>query len=192
MLSNRWVGGVTAKFIYSHYGPYTSCAIATDLGLNYYDKPTDFSFSIVARNLGGQIKRFGNERDPLPIDLEIGVTQSLGHAPIRVSITMVDMTRWTSDYYFTTGDEIKAGNIFLNHLVLGAEFLPSEKFYVGLGYNFRLGYEMKAAGASHAAGLSFGAGVNLKRIKFGVSYAKYHVSAHTLSFTLAYNFQKNK
>ena len=49
---------------------------------------------------------------------------------------------------------------------------------------------MSAAGSSHAAGLSFGAGVNLKRLKIGVAYAKYHVSAHTLAFTLAYNFHK--
>ncbi|MBR6032878.1 MAG: type IX secretion system protein PorQ [Bacteroidaceae bacterium] len=192
LLSARWAGGVTAKFIYSHYGPYTSCALATDLGLNYFDEATDFSFSIAARNLGGQIKRFGNTRDPLPIDLEIGITQSLGHAPIRISVTMVDMTRWTSDYYFTTGDEVKPGSIFINHFVLGAEFLPSNKFYIGLGYNFRRAYEMKAAGSSHAAGLSFGGGVNLKRIKFGFAYAKYHVSAPTLTFTLAYNFQKDK
>ena len=76
--------------------------------------------------------------------------------------------------------------------MIGAEYIISEKFYVGLGYNFRRGYEMKAAGSSRAAGLSFGGGVNLKRLKFGIAYAKYHVSAPTLAFTLAYNFQKNK
>ena len=75
--------------------------------------------------------------------------------------------------------------------MLGAEWLISDKYYVGMGYNFRRGYEMTAAGSSHAAGLSFGGGVNLKRLKFGIAYAKYHVSAPTLAFTLAYNFQKN-
>ena len=192
LLSERWAGGITAKFIYSHYGPYTSCALATDLGLNYFNEDTEFSFSIAARNLGGQIKRFGNTRDPLPADLEIGFTKALGHAPIRVSVTMVDLTRWTSDDYFTTGNKIKSGSIFMNHFVLGAEFLPSDKFYIALGYNFRRAYEMDAAGSSHAAGLSFGGRINLKRIKFGIAYAKYHVSAPTLAFTLAYNFQKDK
>lgn len=192
LLSKHWSGGVTFKFIYSHYGPYTSCALAADLGLNYYRDESDFSFSIAARNLGGQVKSFGNERDPLPADLEIGITKSLGYAPIRISLTMVDLTRWTSDDYFTTGDKVKAGSIFINHFVLGAEWIISNKFYVGLGYNFRRAYEMNAAGSSHAAGLSFGGGVNLKRIKFGIAYAKYHVSAPTLAFTLAYNFQKEK
>lgn len=191
LLSERWAGGVTAKFIYSHYGPYTSCALAADLGLNYYDEESDFSFSVAARNLGGQVKSFGETHDRLPADLEMGITKSLGHAPIRISVTMVDMTRWTSNDYFTTGSKLKTGSIIINHFVLGAEYVHS-KFYVGLGYNFRRGYEMSAAGSSHAAGLSFGGGVNLKRFKLGIAYAKYHVSAPTLAFTLAYNFQKNK
>ena len=192
ILSERWAGGVTAKFIYSHYGSYTSCALATDLGLNYFNEESDFSFSIAARNLGGQVKRFGNTRDHLPADLEIGFSKSLGHAPVRISLTMVDLTRWTSDDYFTTGKKLKGGSIFINHFVLGAEYLISDRFYVGLGYNFRRGYEMTAAGSSHAAGLSFGGGVNLKRLKLGIAYAKYHVSAPTLAFTVAYNFQKEQ
>ena len=192
LLSERWAGGVTAKFIYSHYGEYTSCALAADLGLNYYNEESDFSFSLAARNLGGQIKSFGNTRDRLPADLEMGFSQSLGHAPIRISATMVDMTRWTSDDYFTTSEKVKTGSIIINHFVLGAEWLITNQFYVGLGYNFRRAYEMKAAGSSHAAGLSFGGGVNLKRLKFSVAYAKYHVSAPTLAFTLAYNFAKEK
>ena len=190
LLSERWAGGVTAKFIYSHYGPYTSCALATDLGLNYYNEESDFSLSIAARNLGGQVKSFGNKRDHLPADLEIGFTKSLGHAPIRISLTMVDLTRWTSDDYFTTGNKLKSGSIFMNHFVLGAEYLISDNYYIGLGFNFRRAYEMNAAGSSHAAGLSLGGGVNLKRLKFGIAYAKYHVSAPTLAFTVAYNFAK--
>ena len=190
LLGERWAGGVTAKFIYSHYGHYTSAALAADLGLNYFDEDADFSFSIAARNLGGQIKSFGNEHDRLPADLEMGITKSLGHAPIRISLTMVDLTRWTSDDYFTTGKKLKSGSIFINHFVLGAEWLINSRFYVGLGYNFRRGYEMNAAGSSHAAGLSFGGGVNLKRFKLGIAYAKYHVSAPTLAFTVAYNFEK--
>lgn len=192
ILSEHWVGGVTAKFIYSHYGPYTSCALATDLGLNYFNEKYDLSFSIVGRNLGGQVKSFGETHDPLPMDLEIGLSKSFGHIPLRVSLTMVDMTRWTSNCYFTTGTEVKGGSIFINHFVLGAEYIIAGKYYIGLGYNFRRGYEMHAAGSSHATGLSFGGGINLKRLKFGFAYAKYHVSAPTLAFTLAYNFEKDK
>ena len=106
LLSERWAGGVTAKIIYSHYGPYSSLALAADLGLNYYNEETAFSFSITGRNLGGQVKSFGDQHDRLPADLEMGFTKSLGHAPIRISVTMVDMTRWTRNDYFTTGNKL--------------------------------------------------------------------------------------
>lgn len=192
LLSEYWAAGVTGKFIYSHYGEFTSCALAVDLGLNYYNEESGFSYSVVGRNLGGQVKSFADKRDRLPMDLEMGITKEFAHMPIRVSLTMVDLTRWGSSNYFSTGNEVKGSAIFFNHFVLGAEWLPSEKFYVGLGYNFRRGYEMNAGGSSHAAGLSFGGGVNLKRIKFGLAYGKYHVSAPTIAFTLAYNFQKDK
>ena len=192
ILSEYWAGGVTGKFIYSNYGSYSSWALAADLGLNYYNQDNEFSFSIVGRNLGGQVKAFGNHRDRLPMDLEMGISKLLGHAPIRVSLTMIDMTRWGSDNYFTTGETVKASSIFFNHFVLGAEYLLSERFYVGLGYNFRRAYEMTAAGSSHAAGLSFGGGMNLKRLKVGVAYAKYYLGSPTFSLSVAYNFQKDE
>jgi hypothetical protein len=50
---------------------------------------------------------------------------------------------------------------------------------------------MKAAGSSHAAGLSFGAGANLKKLKVGIAYAKYHIGAPTLSLNVSYSFQKS-
>ena len=37
LLSERLVGGITAKFITSYIGDYNSIAMGVDLGLNYYD-----------------------------------------------------------------------------------------------------------------------------------------------------------
>ncbi len=191
-LSDYWVGGATGKIIYSHYGEFSSCALAVDLGLNYFLQEKDFSLSAVARNLGGQIKGFADHHERLPFDLEVGFTKGLGHAPISISLTMVDLTRWSKDYFYSTNKkEISGGRIFTNHFVVGVDIKPIDVIYVSAGFNFRRAYEMKAAGSSHAAGLSFGAGVNLKKIKLGLAYAKYHVGAPTFSISTAYNFQKN-
>lgn len=189
-LSERWVGGVTGKVIYSHLGEFNSCALAVDLGLNYFIEEKDFSLSAVARNLGGQVKAFGDYHEKLPFDMEIGFTKGLGHAPICISVTMVDLTRWSKDYFYSTANKVSKGRILTNHFNIGVDIKPASMLYVSAGYNFRRAYEMKAAGSSHAAGLSFGAGVNLNRIKFGLAYAKYHTGAPTLSLSLAYNFQK--
>ena len=186
-LSERWVGAATGKIIYSKYADYTSCGLAVDLGLNYYDEEHDFSVSAVAANLGGQVKAFGEDHERLPFNLQLGFTKSLGHAPIRFSVTMVDISRWSSKYYYHVSKKPKGGSILMNHFCVGVDIIPTKQFYVAAGFNFRRAYEMKAAGSSHAAGLSAGAGLNIKKFKFGLAYAKYHVSAPTLSVSLSYS-----
>ena len=188
-LGERWVGGAAGKFIYSHLGEFTSCALAVDLGISYFLEEKDFSLSAVARNAGGQVKAFGDHHERLPFDLDIGFTKGLGHAPVTVSLTMMDLTRWNKDYYYSPGKTISGGRMFMNHFNLGVDIHPVSMVYVAAGYNFRRASEMKAAGSSHAAGLSFGAGINLNRIKVGLAYAKYHLSAPTLAVSLSYRIK---
>lgn len=192
MLGERWAGGASGKFIYSHYGEFTSCALAVDLGVNYFLEEKDFSLSAAARNIGGQVKAFGDHHERLPFDLEVGFTKGLGHAPIKFSLTLVDLTRWSSDDYYSAGKKTSAGRIFTNHFNMGVDITPTKLFYIAAGFNFRRAYEMKAAGSSHAAGLTFGAGLNLRRFKLGMAYGKYHVGAPTLAFSLAYSLHKTK
>lgn len=186
-LSDRWVGGATGKMIYSKYADYTSVGLAVDLGLNYYDEDNDFSFSAVAANLGGQVKAFGDKHERMPFNLQVGFTKSLGHAPIRFNVTLTNLTRWSSKYFYHVSKKPKGGSILMNHFSVGIDIIPTSQFYFAAGYNFRRAYEMKAAGSSRAAGLSFGAGLNIKKIKVGLAYAKYHVSAHTVALSLGYS-----
>ncbi len=188
-LGERWVGGAAGKFIYSHLGEFTSCALAVDLGISYFLEEKDFSLSAVARNAGGQVKAYGDHHERLPFDLDVGFTKGLGHAPITVSLTMMDLTRWSKSYYYSPGKAISSGRLFMNHFNLGIDVHPVKTVYVSAGYNFRRAGEMKAAGSSHAAGLSFGAGINLNRIKVGLAYAKYHLSAPTLAVSLSYRIK---
>ena len=187
LLSEYIVGGVMGKFIYSKYGTYTSMALAVDLGFNYFDEDNGFSASLVAANVGGQVKAFGNTYERLPMDLRLGFTKTLENAPIRFSVTLVDLTRWKdSDYYSSTGS-VSNGRIFTNHFQLGVDILPSDIFYLSAGYSFRRAYELTAAGAAHGAGLSFGAGLQLKKFSIGLSYAKYHVSMPAFMISAQYH-----
>lgn len=177
MLTDRLAGGITAKFITSYIGDYNSIAIGVDLGLNYYDPEKEWSVSLVAKNLGGQMKAYDDQYDRMPIDIQLGASKRFAHMPFRISATLVDLNHL--DYKF------------INHLVAGVDIIISPTIWVGAGYNFRRANEMKITEtdgeSSHGAGLSFGAGINLERFKLNLAYGKYHVSSSSILINLAYS-----
>lgn len=186
-LTERWVGGATLNFIYSKYAEYSSFALGVDVGVNYFDEDKDFSFGLAMRNIGTQIKRFDEHTEHLPFTLEAGVTKGIAHAPIRVSLTLIDLTRWSSHYYYNPNTKKDGfGRKLLNHIVLGVDCVPTDYLYLSVGYNPRRARELKAVDSAHGAGLSFGGGVQLRRLKFGLAYAKYHQSTSSLLFNLSY------
>lgn len=171
-LGKNIVGGITARFINSYIGDYSSIAMAVDLGANYYDPEHEWSVSAVVKNLGGELDAYDKEYTKLPIDLQLGVSKRLVGSPLRLSATLVDLNH--------------TGYKFLNHLVAGADIILSPQFYVAAGYSFRRADEMKIVatgeekGSSHGAGLSLGGGIQLERFKINVAYGKYHVSSSSL------------
>lgn len=183
-LSDYWSGGVTAKMLYSHYHIYSSFGIGVDLGLNYYNESSDFSASFAVKNLGAQIKKFDNQRNRLPLDLQFGITKRLAHAPLRLSVTLPLLNDWKASLT-DEGKKQKFATVLLNHFIFGLDFCPSDVFYVSLGYNCRRANEMKINGSSHWAGLSAGAGVQVKRVKIAASFAKYHAVGSSLLFNFA-------
>lgn len=184
-LSDSWSGGVTTKMIYSTYEKYSSFAIGVDLGLNYYNENSLFSASIVARNLGGQIKAFDESRENLPVDLLVGITKQLSHAPFRMSVTMHNLTNWNSTASTSTEKKEKFSKRLMNHFIFGVDFLPTETTYLSLGYNCKRKSEMQVNGVSGWSGMALGGGIQIKRLKIGISYAKFHPSSSSLLFNFA-------
>ena len=177
LLSNRISGGITARFISSTIGSYSSAAVAVDLGLNYQDTERGWSVSAVARNLGGQIKAYDEDFERIPLDLLVGVSRQLPNAPLTLHATLSRLNNWDQ--------------AFIKHLAVGADIRLGSAIFVSAGYNFRRSSEMKIyegedTSASHGAGLSLGGGIELERFKLSVAYAKYHVSASSLLVNLSY------
>ena len=188
LLTDYWSGGVQGKVLMSNYGDYSSVGLCVDLGLNYYDEANGFSFSLVAQNLGGEVDALYEESRKLPFNLCMGVSYELANAPIRLSLTVDDLTHWNEDYYSVNGEELSSGERLTNHLSLGADIFLSQNLWVGIGYNFRRAYEMEVQDSSHWAGFTFGAGITVKRFKMGVAYGKYHVASSSFMANAAYCF----
>lgn len=177
-LAHNLVGGITAKFINSYIGNYSSMAVGVDLGLNWFEPDYQWSVSMVAKNLGGQIKAYEENYGKMPMDVQVGVSKTFAALPVRLSATLVDLTHY--DYRF------------INHLNLGADILLSDNIWVGGGYNFRLADEMTIGSnedsSAHGAGFSVGGGINLERFKLNLAYGKYHAASSSVLVNLAYSF----
>lgn len=177
-LAHNLVGGITAKFINSYIGNYSSMAVGVDLGLNWFEPDYQWSVSVVAKNLGGQIKAYEENYGKMPMDVQVGVSKTFAALPVRLSATLVDLTHY--DYRF------------INHLNLGADILLSDNIWVGGGYNFRRADEMTFGtnedSSAHGAGFSVGGGINLERFKLNLAYGKYHAASSSVLVNLAYSF----
>lgn len=184
-------GGITLKGIYSAYDEYSAFAIATDLGLNYFNDESDLSLSFVIANLGGQVKRFNETYDRLPVDVRVGFTKGLGTIPFRISVTAWNLTKWRLPYIdvgdgTSTSFEKKdsfASNLF-RHLVFAAEYVPSDRLYIGLGYNYKTRTDMSTYSRSFLSGFSACAGINVNRFGVGVAIAQPHTGATTFMLNL--------
>ena len=192
-ISDRFRGGITVKYLHSKYEDYTAGAVAADLGVNYYDPDHEFSASLVAKNRGGQVKKFNEYKDKLPWDVQVGVSKMLGHAPIRLHLTAYELTRWHSPYYKIedvnnpNSDLIEKdsfGSNLMRHLVIGADILPADNLYLGIGYNYRTRSDMATYKRDFLSGFSVGGGLKVRAFGIGAAFARPHTGASTFMFNL--------
>ena len=197
-ITDRLRGGIDMKLLYSSYADYTAFAIATDLGINYYDPDRDMSLSLVVANLGGQVKRFNESYDRLPFDVRLGWSQALGSLPLRLSITAWNLTKWHLPYVdagdgsdssqWETKDKFMS-NLF-RHLVFGIDLISSPNYYISLGYNYKTRTDMSTYTRSFISGFSLGAGLKVSNFGLGLAFAQPHNGATTLMFNISYNLNE--
>lgn len=185
-------GGISINMLYSSYAEYSAFALSTDLGINYYDPDHDLSLSAVVANLGGQVKRFNETYDRLPVDVRIGWSKTFGSFPVRFSVTAWNLTKWHLPYVDagdgsdTANPEVKdkfMSNLF-RHLVFGADLISSDNFYIALGYNYKTRTDMSTYSRSFVSGFSLGAGLNVKSFRVGVALSQPHSGALTMMVNL--------
>lgn len=186
-LSEHWRGGLALKFLYSTYEDYTSFGLAADAGLSYYDEDKGFSFGVTLKNIGAQLKAYHEDRQKLPWDIQLGITQKMAHAPIRFSLTAMHLNRWKFDYIDNTdpGNKDSFFQTLSKHLVLGVDLIPSENFWVGIGYNPKRSLDMSLDSGNALSGFSAGTGVKISMFDVGVSFAKYHKSSMAMMLSLS-------
>ena len=192
-INDYWRGGITMKFLYSSYESYSAMAIAADLGVNYYDSETDFSASLVLKNLGGQVKKFADNYDKLPWDVQVGFTKGFATSPFRISMTLTDLTKWHLTYYEPTTEDGKEvlkrkdsfGRNLMRHITLAGEYAPTERIYFGVGYSYKTRTDMSTYSRNFVSGFSLCAGLRVRGFGFGVALAQPHSGATTFMLNIS-------
>ncbi len=94
-VDERLTLGANLKLITSNLAVYNSLGIAADLAAVYYDTAANLTASIVMRNIGTQLSTYrdGN-REPLPFEIQVGLSKRLKYLPFRFSIIYHHADRW--------------------------------------------------------------------------------------------------
>ena len=189
--TDRLRGGISLKMVYSNYEQYTAFALAADLGINYFDPNHDLSVGLVLKNMGGQLKRFEDNYDHLPFDVQLGLTKGLGES-FSISVTAWNLTKWKLPYYkhsdsegHVSEEKMSFGSNLFRHLVFGVEYMPTDRFYLDLGYNYKVRTDMSSYQRNFLSGFSIGAGFRARAFTVGAAYAMPHKSASTILLNLA-------
>jgi hypothetical protein len=202
----HWRYGADIKWAHSNLASYTASAALVDVGLNYYDTSSLFDFGVTAKNMGVMVKKYtsANSTEPVPFDLQMGVSKRFKHVPLRLFITLHHLYEWDIRYAnpddlqgtnaLGTSDTVKDngshfGDKLFRHFIFGGEISFAKRVVVTVSYNDLQRRELALSTSPGIAGFSFGLGVNLT--KFQVHYARtyYHIAGpyNELSITMALN-----
>lgn len=186
--------GLTLKPILSSFEAYQSIGLAFDLGAAYTSESKLSTLGLVVRNIGTQITTYyeNGDRESLPIDIQVGGSHRLAHAPFRILATLQHLQRWQ----LAQSDDSSTGNeniakALMRHLVLGAELLPSENFHIRAGYNFQRRQELMFNDNKSTVGFSWGFGFRIKRFRFDYGSARYHLSSSSNHVSIAFQLNQS-
>lgn len=158
--------GVSAKLILSSMEAYKSQGATLDAGLFYRIPSHLISMGLTVRNLGKQITTYNGIRESLPLDIRLGISKQLMHAPLRFSMTFHSIQHPRQADNFITS--------LANHIILGAEIFPDGVVGIRGGFDFRAHNDLYVSNGSPFPGFSFGVDVRLKR--FSIQYSRQCIS----------------
>jgi hypothetical protein len=188
-LSENWQIGATLKPIASFMEEYQSYAIACDVGTSFYYPDIELSGGLVVKNIGTQIKGYYSENNSqhtenLPFSIQLGISKKLAHAPFRFSLTAHNLQKWDLSYASSNSTSVSFVDMLFRHTIIGVEFIPSNNFYIALGYNHRRAADLGLSQVKSLAGFSAGIGLKVYKFNVGFSITQYQIGILSSQFSI--------
>jgi len=193
----KWNYGATFKYISSNYGQYRSSGIAVDVGLLYHDTSALFSASILAKNMGTQLKTYeGTDPDDLPFDLQLGMSKRLENSPFGFSLTAHHLHQFDIRYNdadfndvngFPNGSNKKfTFDKLFRHVVIAASVYLADKMELTAGYNYLRRKELNIGNTGNGLnGFSMGAALILPKLQVRIARSQYQRNTAYTQFGLS-------
>jgi hypothetical protein len=201
----RWQYGLSLKYIASNYGLYRSSGVAADVGVLYRDTTHLFQASVLAKNMGAQLKQYsGSRAEDLPFDLQLGISKRLANAPLQFSFTAHHLHQFDTRYNDTTfnsqplfGEEngskdkkFTFDKIF-RHIIIGTQVYIGDKIEVTAAYNHLRRKELNIDNTPNGLnGFSLGIGALLGKLQ--IRYARAYYQNNTAYNQFGINMQLNQ
>lgn len=187
--------GANGKLITSQLEQYNSIGGAVDVGVIYINEDLDFHAALTVRNFGTQFTTYADLHEKLPLEVNLGLSQTLQHVPIRWHLTFENLQQWpigvsnparaTTDLDGNqTQEKVGLLNEVMRHTIIGAELFPEGGFNIRFGYNFRRAEELRIVDQRNFSGLSFGIGIKMNKMRFSYAHARYAGASNTSFFGL--------
>jgi hypothetical protein len=203
----RWRYGATLKLANSSLGGRSALAALMDVGIVYEDTANLLQIGLVAKNMGFILKKYNpeNQAEPLPFDLQLGISKQLKNVPLRLFMVAHHLYEWDvrydnpadvvdTDIFGDNDEDKKTKNYFVDklfrHFNFGAEFIIAHRVTISGGYSHIRRSELGLNEAKGLAGFSFGIGIDLN--KLNVHYARSYYATAGAYNEIGLNLQLNK
>lgn len=194
--------GINFNFIYSALEAYVSTAGAFNAGGIYFNKEKRFTATVLVKNLGVQfIPYYEDHYEPLPLDIQMGISKKLKFNPLRFSIIAHDLQTWDLTYRNPNKrnktidletqkekiEKIPVGEKVMRHFNFVGELLFSDNFNVMFGYNYQRRKELSPEQRKVVTGFSWGLTFNLLKYRFSYGMASYYPGQPSFNFSVLKN-----
>jgi hypothetical protein len=182
--------GARLNLISSTLAEYNSNGFSVDLGLYHTSPSSNYRFSLVARNIGSQLRTYDSVKESIPFSLSFGISNELQYLPLRWHLSIDHLENWNLVYVNPNqqqtnfegeliDEDLSFFDELFRHLVFSAELFPNRAFSIQIGYNFIRSVELAIAEVRSFSGLSFGFGINLRKFRFNYSNARFSAAGNT-------------
>lgn len=202
---NNWRYGANLKWANSQLAGVSGMALLADFGISYIDTANLLTVGVVAKNIGVVLKKYNpsNPAEPLPFDLQLGITKQLKNVPLRLFVVGHHLYRW--DIRYDNPDDV-VKNIFDNdttskeksyfadklfrHLNFGAEVIIGKRLTATVAYSH---IRRKENGFSNKMGLAgFSLGLSAELNKMQIRYGQTYYGSSGPYYELGFNFDVDK